>query len=72
MICLLHGVIHVLIDLLDDNMENWDDAQLADVVNKKHAEGDKQKTAIVSIWQACSLYIVAFVRMSPSASGISC
>lgn len=38
-----------------DTMENWDEEQLRDVVNKKHAEQEKSlpKTAIVSGDQYC-------------------
>lgn len=35
----------------DDNMDNWDEDKLKEVVEKKHGEGDKQRptTDIVSI-----------------------
>lgn len=37
-------------------MENWDEAQLEEVINKKHGEAEKAKpkTAIVSIKLLCN------------------
>lgn len=39
-----------------DTMENWDEAQLEEVINKKHGEAEKAKpkTAIVSIKLLCN------------------
>lgn len=36
----------------DDNMDNWDEDKLKEVVEKKHGEGDKQRptTDIVSFF----------------------
>lgn len=46
----------------DDNMENWDEDKLKEVVEKKHGEGDKQRPT-TDIVRICSNIYIGFIGM---------
>lgn len=58
--CFYVVILIVLIFVIADTMENWDEKKLEEVVNKKHGEADmkKSKTQIVGSGRKFTLTIL--------------
>ena len=49
-----------------ENMDDWDEDQLADVINKKHGSEKSNKTDIVSSLKSTRLHLCPFMKAGSS------